>query len=89
MRDFKKKPKAFYSYVRAKQKVKTGVSQLKNDQGDLTKTDKETADVLNNFFQSVFTQEPDGEPPTLADRKADIEELNGADFTLEDVMKKL
>ncbi|XP_072040364.1 uncharacterized protein [Amphiura filiformis] len=89
MRDFKKKPKAFYSYVRAKQKVKTGVSQLENDQGDLTKTDKETADVLNSFFQSVFTQEPDGEPPTLADRKADIEELIGADFTLENVMKKL
>ena len=37
MKEFKVKPKAFYSYVRAKQKVRSGVSQLKNEQGELTK----------------------------------------------------
>ncbi len=89
MKEFKNKPKAFYSYVREKQKVKSGVSQLLNEQGELTNTDKETADVLNNFFQSVFTQEPDGEPPTLADRCPDAEELSFADFSLEGVVKKL
>ena len=49
--------------------------------GKLTNTDKETADVLNTFFQSVFTQKPDGEPPTLADRYPDAEELKFADFS--------
>ncbi len=41
-------------------------------------------DVLNNFIQ-----EPDGEPPTLADHYPDAEELSFTDFSLEDVVKKL
>ncbi|XP_072023433.1 uncharacterized protein [Amphiura filiformis] len=89
MKNFKKKPKAFYSYVRAKQKVKAGVSQLEDEKGELTKTDQETANVLNNFFKSVFTNEPDGDVPTLPDRCPGIEKLCGAAFTVDDVEKKL
>ena len=89
MKAFKNKPKAFYGYVRAKQKVKTGVSQLETEEGELTNTDKETANILNNFFKSVFTKEPEGETPTLPRRKPDVEEIQTADFTLEDVVKKL
>ncbi|XP_072022644.1 uncharacterized protein [Amphiura filiformis] len=74
MKNFKKKPKAFYSYVSAKQKVKAGVSQLEDEKGELTKTDQETA---NNFFKSVFTNEPDGYVPTLPDRCPGIEKLCG------------
>ena len=76
-------------YVRAKQKVKTGVWQLAKEDGDLTNTDKETADVLNSFFQSVFTVEPDGETPTLPRRKLDVDDIQSAEFTVEDVVEKL
>ena len=89
MKEFKNKPKAFYGYVRAKQKVKTGVSQLAKEDGDLTNTDKETADVLNSFFQSVFTVEPDGETPSLPRRKLDVDDIQSAEFTEEDVVEKL
>ena len=76
-KEFKNKPKAFYGYVRAKQKVKTGVSQLAIEDSCLTNADKETADVLNSFFQSVFTVEPDGETPTLyrhTETKPDVDD---------------
>ena len=89
MKEFKNKPKAFYGYVRAKQKVKTGVSQLAKEDGNLTNTDKETADVLNRFFQSVFTVEPDGETPTLPRCKLDVDDIQSAEFTVENVVEKL
>ena len=89
MKKFKNKAKAFYGNVRAKQKVKTRVLQLAKEDGDLTNTDKETADVLNSFFQSVFTVEPDGETPTLPRRKPDVDDVLSAAFTVEDVVEKL
>ena len=42
-----------------------------------------------NYFRSVYTREPDGEPPTLQPRGANIQEDPGANFTLDDVRKKL
>ena len=89
MKEFKNKPKAFYSYVRSKQNVKVGVSQLEKEDGSLTQNDCEAANVLNEFFRSVYTREPDGEPPTLQPRGANIQEDPGANFTLDDVRKKL
>ena len=87
MREFKQKPKAFYSYVREKQKVKLGVSQLETDDGSLTNTDREAADELSKFFRSVFTHEPDGAIPTLPKRHDDT--MHDTDFTVENVQKKL
>jgi len=39
------------------QTVKDNVSALKRPSGELTTTDRQVADVLGNFFQSVFTKE--------------------------------
>jgi hypothetical protein len=64
--DAKRNPKAFWSYVKAKTSMKTGVGDLKKDDGTKTTSDQEKAEVLNNFFQSVFTFEDDSplpEPP--------------------------
>ena len=33
------------------------------DDGTTARTDEENAKVLNDFFQSVFTEEPEGEQP--------------------------
>ena len=55
MEEFKENPKAFYGYVRSKQKVKAGISQLERSEGGLTDTDQEAAEILSDFFQSVFT----------------------------------
>ena len=60
----KENPKSFWSYVKAKTCSRTGISELKKEDGTTAKTDNEKAQVLNNFFQSVFTYEPEGPLPT-------------------------
>ena len=50
-------PKRFYQYVASKTKRKEEVANLLKDNGELTESDEEKANVLNNFFGSVFTQE--------------------------------
>ena len=66
LRSIKTHPKRLYSYVRDKQKVK--VSNLKKDDGNFTKTDSESCQVLSDFFISVFTKEDSGELPDFSKR---------------------
>jgi len=54
-RDAKNNQKGFYRYVRQKRKVKESAPALMNATGKLATTDYEKAEVLNNFFASVFT----------------------------------
>ena len=61
--DVKDNPKTFWSYVRSKNKTRTGVADLKDEDGSLVSTDKEKANVLNNFFSSVFTNEDTNQMP--------------------------
>ena len=53
MKEFKQKPKQLFNYVRAKQKVKVGISRLEKENGEMTTMDEEAADVLNGFFDSA------------------------------------
>jgi hypothetical protein len=55
--NIKRDSKSFYSYMRSKQKRKTKVGPLKNNQGNIVTDDEETAEILNNYFGSVLTQE--------------------------------
>ena len=58
--DYEKQLKEFLKTkpnVRGKQKVKVGVTQLEKEDGSRTDSDKETADVLSEFFQSVLVHQ--------------------------------
>ncbi|KAK4830241.1 hypothetical protein QYF61_009308 [Mycteria americana] len=59
-RDSKNNKKGFYRYVNQKKKVKENIPPLMNKNGDLVSTDEEKAQLLNNFFASVF---PDNRSP--------------------------
>jgi len=50
-------PKMFFQYVKSKTKPKENIANLLKEDGSLTESDKEKADVLNNYFTSVFTKE--------------------------------
>ena len=66
-------PKKFWAYVRKKLKTKSGVSPLLenvNDQDSLKFDDKDKANILQNQFCSVFTKEPNGEPPSVQNKTA-------------------
>ncbi|KFQ02734.1 hypothetical protein N329_11861, partial [Haliaeetus albicilla] len=54
-RDAKNNKKGFYSYVSQKRKVKESIPALMSKTGKLVTMDKEKAEVLHNFFTSVFT----------------------------------
>jgi hypothetical protein len=84
----KTNPKSFWSYVQSKTKTHTGVADLKRDDGTKATTDKEKADILNQFFQSVFTVEKDGYLPETPAYNYDAE-LVDFEITTEAVRKLL
>ena len=60
-KEIKKNPKALYKYINSKKGNRTPISRLKKRNGTITKNDKETAEELNGFFQSVFVREDDAD----------------------------
>ena len=59
----KENPKDFWAYVRQKTKAKSGVSDLKDSHGILIQESEKKANLLNDFFASVFIKEPLGQLP--------------------------
>ena len=80
--------KLFWGYVRSKTKTKTAVSNLTNSLGGLSKNDQETADILNDFFASVFELEGDGPIPDFDERQYN-QELNHILITEEHIEKAI
>ncbi|CAI9722626.1 Hypothetical predicted protein [Octopus vulgaris] len=84
----KTNPKSFWSYVMSKTKSKTGTADLKRSDGSNTMTDKEKADLLNTFFQSVFTVEKESNLPDMSEYTYDTE-LTNLNISVEKVHKQL
>ena len=63
----KTNPNKFWQYVKSNTKTTTGIPDLRRDEHDLEAglavSDKEKSQVLNDFYSSVFTQEPVGTVP--------------------------
>ena len=68
----------FWKFVNSKLKTRNGIADLKKDDGSKTTTDEEKAELLNSFFESVFTAEDPGPLP-------DFEEYEYG-TTLEDIV---
>ena len=86
-KNIKSDPKAFFNYVSSMSKPKEGVANLVKEDGSLTVSDSEKAEVLNNFFSSVFTEEnKDNIPPF--DCRSD-KEVSNISISVDDMRKKL
>ena len=49
--------KALYRYINSKKQHRAPIARLKTSTGGTAQNDIETAEELNNFFQSVFVKE--------------------------------
>ena len=59
----KKSPKSFWSHVKEETKSKSSIGDLKDANGEIKTEDKDKAEILKDFFASVFTVEGDSELP--------------------------
>ncbi len=71
-----------------KTKTRQPVSDLYMEDGTLTKTDQEKAQVLNKFFTSVFTKEDLTNIPNIGSKDG-LQELDTFTITEDEVRKKL
>jgi len=63
--NIKEDRKSFFAYVGSKSKSNVNVSSLVDSQGELTSDSKAKAEMLNDFFSSVFTKELQTDMPNL------------------------
>ena len=68
-------------------KTKANVPQLERSEGSMTESDQQKAEVLNEFFQSVFVEEDTSKLPDFDLRTDNV--IEDIEFTVEDVKKKL
>ena len=66
--------------------IRTGIADLIRDDGTTTGIDEEKAQLLNDFFQSVFTEETEGELPEALEITYE-KPLTDMDIKTEDVKK--
>ena len=83
----KKNPKAFFLYASSKCKTNDGISDLKVDQRKIS-SDEGKANVLNQFFSSVFTDEDLNIIPDIEERPVGSK-LTGFEIHEEEVLKRL
>jgi hypothetical protein len=57
IKKLKKDPKAFWRYANSKLKTRSKIADLLKSDGTLTQTEEEQAQVLNDFFSTVFTED--------------------------------
>ena len=72
----------FYSYVKVKTKARTGIGPLKDSSGRVFREDTEMAELLNQFFASVFSREdtsniPESEEKTRRDGLTNVKITRG------------
>ena len=61
--NIKNDAKSFFAYANSKKRSNNKVGPLRNSQGEVLENSKQTADLLNDYFSSVFTVEDSSSLP--------------------------
>ena len=87
--NIKTDPKLYYRYARSKMDVKDGIGPLTDEDGNVISDNKDMAQVLNQYFTTVFTDENMDNIPESRCLCRDENILKGVDVSYEAVLKKL
>ena len=85
----KTSPKSFWSHVKEETKSKSTIGDLRDKDGDLKTEDQEKANILNDFFSSVFTVEGNSELPDFEQKVKDEDFINQIEINAVKVLKQL
>ena len=84
-----KSPKSFWSHVKEEIKSKSSIGDLKDKNGEIKTDNKDKAEILNDFFASVFTVEGDSVLPNFEQKVTDDNNIHTIDIKPEKVLKQL
>ena len=87
----KTESKHFWKYIKCKVKTQSNVTNLEKMDSSLTKSEKEKAEVLNDFFSSVFTRENCDRIPDFEEKEFEtpLGSININVSVVEKVLKEL
>ena len=81
-------PKVFWRFVQSKTKIKESIQCIIDDNGEIHTENKCKAELLNAFFQSVFTNEPEKDTIPTFNSRTDLK-LDNIKFEVDTVKKHL
>ncbi|XP_033755818.1 uncharacterized protein LOC117338570 [Pecten maximus] len=81
-------PKLFWKHVRSKTKTNSSIQQVKRPNGELTKNNIETANIMVEFFSSVFVADNNIAHPDLRVRRYTTP-LETVEFTSDEILKAI
>jgi hypothetical protein len=79
--------KPFFAYIKKKTKSKSSVGPLREKNKEAVTGDQETAEVLSEFFSSVFTRDNGEEVPVA--EETEVPEMTNENFTERKVKEKI
>ena len=90
-KNIKQDTKSFYAYARSKYKTKERVGPLTDEKNELVDDDANAARMLNSYFTSVFTNEPNEDVPEIRQvfNGREDEKLDNIEIRREDVYSRL
>ena len=88
-KDCRRNPKGVWNYMKATQKVRTKIPNLRNRDGTFTKSDEEVAETLNQPYFNVFTKENLNNIQDIPAKNLITEPLGDIEIKQEEVEKLL
>ena len=85
----KSNPKEFFSYIRKKKTLPSEIGPLKMQNGEYTENDTMMANILNNYFSTVFTQEVNSEQQPTPRTQNDNNFLNTFKFEESEILQAI
>ena len=82
----KQNPKEFFRYIREKKVLRSTIGPLQSAEGKNVTDEREMADILNNYFASVFTVEENRNALPVPPRQRVAAHLFGFEIMEDDVM---